>query len=99
LQELGKIAQDPSVDSKKEEGLAELLDFLESYRVRALADIQRLADFSQKLPSSVSLEIIPEIRIGVGDLATLRKIAGFLTQNPITSSRLENAAANQPAAH
>jgi anion-transporting ArsA/GET3 family ATPase len=99
LQELGKLAQDPSVDSKKEEGLAELLDFLESYRVRALADIQRLADFSRKLPSSVSLEIIPEIRIGVGDLATLRKIAGFLTQNPITSSRLENAAANQPAAH
>ncbi len=77
----------------KRDGVAHLVDYFENYRRRTLDEIERVASFARELPADVKLAIAPEIEAGVGDLAALSRIAGFMTSSTAILKPLENAAA------
>ena len=74
-------------------GVAHLVDYFENHRRRTLDEIERVASFARELPAHVKLAIAPEIEAGVGDLAALSRIAGFMTSGIAILKPLENAAA------
>jgi anion-transporting ArsA/GET3 family ATPase len=95
LNEIGSIGAILSGDSAENGGVRAIADFLESYRVRALGDIHRVARFARELPPDVELVIAPEIRIGVSDLEALAHLADLLERGE-AASKLVQGITEQP---
>lgn len=84
---------------QRDPAMRALLDFLEDHRRRSLEDLERLVSFSYEIPPHIRLVMAPEIQIGVRDLRSLAKIAGFLTGQQISHERLRAAASDAVPPH
>jgi hypothetical protein len=74
-------------------GTAHLGRYFTQYRQQVLEQIERVANFARTLPPNVKLALAPEIETGVRDLASLARVAGYLTGRSTILKALESAAA------
>lgn len=96
LGHLEAISELPGVTTDGAEasnGTAHLGRYLTQYRQQVLEQIERVAKFARTLPPNVKLALAPEIETGVRDLASLARVAGYMTGRSTALKALESAAA------
>ena len=93
LKEIPILADELARDAARRPPLAALMEFLEAYRDRTLAEIERVAAFARELPAGVKLAIAPEIDAGVPDLGVLARVAEYVVGGSAVLRILEGAAA------
>ena len=92
LAEISELRGSIGKDGADGDGFARLVDHFEEYRDNTLDEIERVVDFARALPAKVKLAIAPEIETGVRDLATLSRVAVFVTSGATILRPLEAAA-------
>jgi anion-transporting ArsA/GET3 family ATPase len=85
---LRSILSEDGADNPK---FAALVRYLESYSRYQRLEFEQALHFARELPPSVTLSMAPAVEIGVRDLASLAKLASFITR-PGGRKLLENAA-------
>jgi anion-transporting ArsA/GET3 family ATPase len=79
LEGISALRASMKADISSDRGIKSVVDFLEEYRVRVLADIARVDRYARELSGDVKLAVSPEIEVGISDLGALARIADFLT--------------------